>query len=102
MAKYIKCDNCGKRISLGEEVYKFPGYSGLYCSTECFSDSYGEVQELDYELADDCYHTVYDDEEEMIIRREIEKTKVDIASLEMKLKGLEFDLKRFETLTTQN
>ena len=98
MAKFIKCDCCSKRIPLGEEVYKFHGYAGLFCSAECFSDSYGEVQELDDELAEDCFHTIYDDSEEMAIRSEIEKTKADIASLEAKLKGLEFDLKGYETL----
>lgn len=96
MAKYIKCDCCGKRIHLGEEVYKFNGYAGLFCSAECFSDSYGEVQELDDELASDCYHTVYDDDVEMAIRKEIEETKLAITSLEMKLKGLECDLKAYE------
>lgn len=96
MAKYIKCDCCGKRIPFGEEVYKFRGYAGLYCSGDCFADAYGEVQELDHELAEDCYHKVYDDEEEVAIRKEIEKTKADIASLTAKLNGLEFDLKAYE------
>lgn len=98
MAKYIKCDNCGKRIYFGEEVYKFSGYAGLFCSGDCFADSYGEVQELDDELADDCFHTVYDDTVEMAIIKEIEQTKLDIQALEMKLKGLEFDLQSYRPL----
>ena len=96
MAKYIKCDCCEKRIPFGEEVYKFRGYAGLYCSGECFADAYGEVQELDSECAYNCYKKVYDDEEEMAIRKAIEQTKIDISNLEMKLKGLEFDLKAYE------
>ena len=50
MAKFIKCDCCGNRIQFGEEVYKFSGYAGLFCSGDCFAHSYGEVQELDDEL----------------------------------------------------
>lgn len=98
MAKYIKCDCCGKRIPFGEEVYKFSGYAGLFCSGDCFAHSYGEVQELDDELADDCFHTVYDDTVEMAIIKEIEQTKLDIQALEMKLKGLEFDLQSYRPL----
>lgn len=98
MAKFIKCDCCGKRIPFGEEVYKFSGYAGLFCSGDCFADSYGEVQELDDELADDCFHTVHDDTVEMAIIKEIEQTKLDIQALEMKLKGLEFDLQSYGSL----
>lgn len=96
MAKYIKCDCCGKRILFGEEVYKLRGYAGLYCSGDCFTDSYGEVQEVDDALADNCHHKVYNDEEEMAIKKAIEQTKIDIANLQMKLRGLEFDLKAYE------
>ena len=92
MAKYIKCDNCGKRIYFGDELYKFGGYAGLFCSAECFADSYGEVQELDYELANDCYHTVYDDEEEVAIKQEILKVKAEITIMEERLKDLQFAL----------
>lgn len=96
MAKYIKCDCCEKRIPFGEEVYRFRGYAGLYCSGECFAEAYGEVQELDFQVADNSYKKVYDDEEEMAIRKAIEQTKIDISNLERKLKGLEFDLKAYE------
>lgn len=103
MAKYIKCDNCGNRIYFGDELYKFGGYAGLFCSAECFSDAYGEVQELDYELANDCYHTVYDDEEEVSIKQEILKVKAEITIMEERLKDLQFALELCEKpLTTQN
>lgn len=95
MAKYIKCDHCGNRIYFGDELYKFAGYAGLFCSAECFADSYGEVQELDDELASDCYHTVYDDEVEVAIKQEILMIKADITTLEEKLKDLESDLKQY-------
>jgi hypothetical protein len=96
MAKFIKCDCCGKRIPFGEEVYKFSGYAGLFCSGDCFAQSYGEVQELDDELADDCFHDVYDDEDEAALRKEIEETKVAITDLEAKLKCLEINLKAYK------
>ena len=93
MARYIKCDCCGKKIMFGEEVYKFHGYADLFCSAECLSDSYGEVQELDKELADDCYHTIYDDDvrrEE--IRKEMEEHRMAMEKLYEEL----------QTLTVQN
>ena len=93
MAKYIKCDCCGKRINFGSEVYKFHGYAGLYCSGDCFADSYGEVQELDDELANDCYHEVYDDEaKKEEIRKEMEELKMALDKL----------YKEFAELTAQN
>ena len=63
MAKYIRCDCCGRRINFSEEVFKFPGYCGLYCSSDCFADSYADIGELDDELVCDCRHEVYDDDE---------------------------------------
>ena len=93
MARYIKCDCCGKKIMFGDEIYKFAGHAGLYCSGECFADSYGEVQELDKELADDCYHTIYDDDarrEE--IRKEMEEHRMAMEKLYEEL----------QTLTVQN
>lgn len=93
MARYIKCDCCGKRIEFGDEVYKFYGHAGLYCSGECFADSYGEVQELDKELADDCYHTIYDDEaRKEEIRKEMEEHRMAMEKLYEEL----------QVLTTQN
>ena len=76
MAKYIRCDGCGNKIELGYEVYKFDGYAGLYCSAECFAEAYGITCELDNELAEDCYHKIYDDditEKRAAIMLEIEK-----------------------------
>lgn len=96
MAKYIKCACCGKRIYFGEEIYRYPGNAPLYCSPECYVSAYGTEEYLDDELADTCWRKVYDDEEEAAIRREIEQTKMTIANLEMKLKGLEFDLQSYE------
>ena len=92
MAKYVKCDCCSKRIYFGDEIYRYPGNAPLFCSAECYVSMYGEVEYLDDELADTCWRKVYDDEEEKALIREIEQTKIDIANLERKLRGLEFDL----------
>lgn len=81
MAKYIRCDCCGKRIDFGEEVFKFPGYCGLYCSSDCFTDSYADIGELDDELAYGCHHEIYDDEER---KRELEE-KIKEYSKELKI-----------------
>lgn len=103
MAKYIKCDCCGKRIEFGDDVYKFTGYAGLYCSADCFADAYGEAQELDDELANDCYKDIYDDETEMAIIQEILSVKADMQILQERLKDLECALEICtNTPTTQN
>ena len=93
MARYIKCSCCGKKIEFGQDVYEFDGRVGLYCSGECFADTYGEIQELDEELAYDCGHTIYDDE---VRKEEIQK------EMEEHRMAMERLLKEFETLTTQN
>lgn len=90
MAKYIRCDCCGKPILLGEEVYKFPQYCGIYCSAECFTDTYGNAYELDEELADDCCHEIYDDEER---KKELRN---NIAKMQMELKNMKIELEALE------
>ena len=85
MAKYIKCDNCGKRIDLGSEVYYYSGYCGLYCSAECFADSYAEVTELDEDVAENCMHTVYDDD---VIKQTIVKLQKEILEKQNELAKL--------------
>ena len=99
MAKYIKCDCCGKRIMFGEDVYRMSGYSGLYCSADCYVDSYGEVQELDSKLAEDCYHTVYDDERKEEIIKELAEHQ---NAIEEHKKSMAKLLREFEVLTAQN
>lgn len=70
MTRYVRCNCCNKRIYFGEEVFRFKGYCGVYCSDECFADAFGEVQELDIELAEKCCCTVYDDDAR---RRELQE-----------------------------
>ena len=62
MTRYVKCSCCGKRIYFGEVVFRYKGYCGIYCSADCFADSFCEVQKLDFELADNCCATIYDDD----------------------------------------
>lgn len=90
MAKYIKCDGCGKSIFFGEEVYKYSGYCGLFCSTECFANSYAEYSELTEELADDCRHEVYDDEKrKKELRRLISEFERTLYNMKTELEDLE-------------
>ena len=93
MAKYIKCDCCGKRIGFGAEVYQYGGYCGVYCSSECFTDSYAYIHILDDDLAENCSCTVYDDEQQ---KRELEE---EIRKHERELENLRMQL---DHLTTQN
>jgi hypothetical protein len=93
MARYIECDCCGKRTPFGNIVYQFDGRAGLYCSAECFVDTYGATHILDYDLADDCYCSVFDDEAR---RKEIEDT------IEVHRKEIECLQRTLELLTAQN
>lgn len=54
--KYIKCDQCGKKIYIGQRIVQRKGFCGLYCSYECYlsNDRYHVVHELTEELAEDC------------------------------------------------
>lgn len=82
MAKYIECDGCGKRIEFGATVYQYGGYCGVYCSPECFTDSYANISILDDDLAENCDCTVYDDEtRRREIEEQIEKHQLEIESL---------------------
>lgn len=90
MAKYIRCDGCGKPILFGEEVLKYPGYCGLYCSPHCFADSYADYTILDEEEADNCRHEVYDDEKrKKELRDSIAKAQMNLKIMQAELNGLE-------------
>lgn len=96
MAKYIKCYCCGKRIPFGEFAYHFE-YDSVYCSETCYCSATAQGGIVNEDFAYSCDCIVYDDEarrEE--IRKEIEQTKIDISNLQMKLRGLEFDLQSYE------
>lgn len=90
MAKYIKCDGCGKPIPFGAEVYQFDTFCGLYCSAECFADSYAMCRELDGNLADDCHHEVYDNEErKKELHKSIRELEIQLGFLVSELEDLE-------------
>lgn len=61
---FVKCDNCGKHIVIGEdEYYKKPGYSSVYCSPECYHEAYDDYESgtMTLDEADTCCCEVYED-----------------------------------------
>lgn len=89
MAKYIECDCCGKRIEFGATVYQYDGRAGVYCSAECFADTYGDINILTDELADNCFCKVYDDyARQMEILEQIKRHQLEIESLQRTLELL--------------
>lgn len=87
--RYVKCRCCGKRVYFGEMTYRYKGYCGLYCSTDCFAHAYGTTNELDIELADNNCCTVYDDDKR---KRELQE------QMEKLLKQMENCKAEFESL----
>lgn len=80
MPKYfIKCDICGQKIYLGEEVYQKEGYCGCYCSAECFAASYATVNTLSLEEVDNCCQQLYKEERKSLLKNAdlVTETKVD-------------------------
>ena len=63
--KYIKCDCCGRKIPMGSDVWYHDGYCGIYCSQECYADSWGCYGFLDEKMVENCDCTVYDDEQQL-------------------------------------
>lgn len=57
--KYIKCDNCGKKIYFGKKVWNDGCHCGVYCSAKCFAENYGGEYELDKDFADNCMCEVH-------------------------------------------
>ena len=92
MAKYIKCDNCGKRINFGETAYHFD-YIDVYCSAECYCDANSYIGTVDDYFVTECDCTVYDDAARIEeIRKEMENHRTAMEKLYSEL----------QTLTTQN
>jgi len=97
MAKYIRCDCCGKRIEFGEDVMRFPGNAEIFCSEYCFADAFADYEVLNDELASDCWRKVYDDEEDkQKLKEEIAKVTSEMNELEKKLKIMQFELSGYE------
>jgi len=92
MARYIKCDNCGKKIKFGD-VALTKDYDGVYCSDECFADVFSSAFTVSKDSVYDLDCKVYDDDaRKEEIKREMEEHKQAIGKL----------LKEFELLTAQN
>ena len=93
MAKFIKCDYCGKKIRFGEKVYTDENADGIYCSCECYGmdNAYEEI--VDEDLINDFYWAVYDDD---VRKAEIQK------EMEEHQKAIEKLFEEFKSLTIQN
>ena len=53
-ARYTECDCCGKRVKLGDTVYRMNGTDYIYCSSKCLIDAHASVSKLTVEIADEC------------------------------------------------
>ena len=92
MAKYIKCNHCGKRINFGDIAYHFD-YTDVYCSAECYCEGNANAGTVDDYFATECDCTVYDDEARIAeIRKEMEECRTAMEKL----------YNEFHSLTTQN
>lgn len=89
MAKYIKCDGCGKAIKFGETVYNYDGFCAVYCSAECFADSYGTELVLNDYVADNCCCKVYDDNRIRELKELIKQSQLELMELLAELGMLE-------------
>jgi hypothetical protein len=55
--KYVECDNCGRKIYMGQQIVQHKMYCGIYCSDNCFLRSAvpeRQVLTLDEEVIDNC------------------------------------------------
>ena len=88
MAKYIRCDNCDKKIPFGEFAYHYE-YDSVYCSETCYcaATAQGGVVNNDFVYACDC--AVYDDEARIMeIRKEMEGHRMAMEELFIELESL--------------
>ena len=89
MAKYIKCDCCGKKIYIGDTVYYGKSndyYELMYCSEECFLKECIIKDKFHEELIEYFGLYVYD----------IEKIAQRKADIELEIQKLQNELKWLE------
>lgn len=87
MAKYIKCDCCGKKIMFGEYAYHYE-YDSVYCSGECYASAVGYYGEVNEDFVYSCDCIVYDDEARIAeIRKEMEEHRMAMEKLFEELKS---------------
>ena len=94
MAKYIKCDCCGKKIMFGDFALTM-NYCGVYCSDKCFTDEFAKAVVASEELAKDCDCKIYDDvqdvERQIIVdemNKRTEEYKAEMQRLQQELEAL--------------
>lgn len=92
MAKYIKCDGCGNKIKFGETVYNYDGRCAVYCSAECFADSYGTELVLNEYVVDNCCCKVYDDTSIRELKESIKRAQLELTEMQAELDMLEKEL----------
>ena len=78
--RYVLCDSCNGKIYLGEEVYCFEGYCGVYCSGECFASAYATQKILNKREAEDCGCEILDDNTIEKEKEEIKKEWREVAA----------------------
>ena len=91
--RYVKCNCCGKRIYFGDDVFTYKGWCGVYCSADCFADTYSVVDELGEDVVTAKCCIVYDDDKR---KRELMET---MERLKREMDQCEME---FQSLTAQN
>lgn len=88
--KYIKCDCCGRKIYMEDEIWYQEGYCGIYCSRECYAECYGDYGNLDEETIENCGCVVYDDEQrKKDLLKEMEELTERLTKVKFELKSLQ-------------
>ena len=54
-ARYIECDCCGRKIKVGETIYRLPNSTELFCSAVCFAQNFASIEKLTTQIANDCF-----------------------------------------------
>ena len=88
--KYVKCDCCGRKISMGSDIWVCDGYCGVYCSEECFAECWGDCLTLDEEIIENNGCKVYDDDQrKKDLLKEMQELTEKLAKLKFELDTLQ-------------
>ena len=88
--KYIKCDCCGRKIPMGSDIWIYDGSCGVYCSKECFAESWGYCLDLDEKIIENHGCTVYDDEQrKKDLLKEMQELTEKLAKAKFELDSLQ-------------
>lgn len=95
---YTKCDNCGKKIYLGDPIFYFDGYCGTYCSGECYAEQYASTNKLTLQHVDNCNCELHQEiidkvmvekvvSDEIIVGEDLEELFKEMSKRDMETKG---------------